>query len=185
MLSALGATQLLWAIVKESVTSQKLYYFVGLAYGTGKTISWAPLWFLPHLFISSFFGLIILKIIKRRQWIALISIVMLSIGIHFIDPVYRPNLTNVGYISINHLPGLPWSLDLLPITSSFIVFGYLLRNRVKTMTFNPIGFLLSIIIFSCLHYYFNETIDLNERIYENALISTIQAAIGARITISN
>ena len=184
VLAALGITQLLWAIIKGSVISQKLYYFVGLAYGTGQTISWAPFWFLPHLFISSFFALIILNIIKRRSWMTVVSIVMLSIGIHFIDPLYRPNLTNVGYISINHLPGLPWSLDLMPITSSFIVVGYLLRDWVKTMTFNPIGFLLSIIIFSCLHYYFDETIDLNERIYGNAFISTIQAAIGIYLTIN-
>ena len=184
VLAALGTTQLLLAIVKGSVTSQKLYYFVGLAYGTGQTISWAPFWFLPHLFISSFFALIILNIIKHRLWITVISIVMLSIGIHFIDPLYRPNLKNVGYISIDHLPGLPWSLDLLPITSSFIVVGYLLRDWVKTMTFNPVGFLLSIIIFSSLHYYFNETIDLNERIYGNAFISTLQAAIGIYLTIS-
>ena len=184
VLAALGTTQLLLAIAKGSVTTQKLYYFVGLAYGTGQTISWAPFWFLPHLFISSFFALIILNIIKRRSWITVVSIVMLSIGIHFIDPVYRPNLKNVGYISIDHLPGLPWSLDLMPITSSFIVVGYLLRDWVKTMTFNPRGFLLSTIIFSCLHYYFNETIDLNERIYGNAFISTLQAAIGIYLTLS-
>jgi polysaccharide biosynthesis protein PslL len=184
VLAALGTTQLLWAIAKGSVTTQKLYYFVGLAYGTGQTISWAPFWFLPHLFISSFFALIVLNIIKRRSWMTVVSIVMLSIGIHFIDPLYRPNLANVGYISIDHLPGLPWSLDLLPITSSFIVVGYLLRDWVKTMTFNPIGFLLSIIIFSCLHYYFNETIDLNERIYGNAFISTLQAAIGIYLTLN-
>jgi polysaccharide biosynthesis protein PslL len=184
VLAALGTTQLLWAIIKGSVTTKKLYYFVGLVYGTGKTISWAPFWFLPHLFISSFFALIILKIIKRRSWTTFISIVMLSIGIHFIDAFYRPDLTNIGSISINHLPGLPWSLDLLPITSSFIVFGYLLRDWVKKMAFNQIGFLLSIIIFSCLHYYFDETIDLNERIYGNASISTLQAAIGIYLTIS-
>jgi polysaccharide biosynthesis protein PslL len=184
VLAALGTTQLLWAIIKGSVTSQKLYYFLGLAYGTGKTISWAPFWFLPHLFISSFFALIILKITKHRSWTTFISIVMLSLGIHSIDAFYRPNLANIGSISIDHLPGLPWSLDLLPITSSFIVFGYLLRDWVKTMTFNPIGFLLSIIIFSCLHYYFDETIDLNERIYGNAFISTLQAAIGIYLTIN-
>jgi polysaccharide biosynthesis protein PslL len=184
VLAALGTIQLLWAIIKSSVTTQKLYYFVGLVYGTGKTISWAPFWFLPHLFISSFFALIVLTIIKRRAWITFISIIMLSIGIHFIDAFYRPDLTNIGSISINNLPGLPWSLDLIPITSSLIIFGYLLRDWVKKMTFSPIGFLLATIVFSCLHYYFDETIDLNERIYGNALISTLQAAIGTYLTIS-
>lgn len=131
VLAALGITQLLWAIVKGSVTTKKLHYFLGLAYGTGKTISWAAFWFLPHLFISSFFALIVLTIIKRRSWITFISIAILSIGIHFINAFYRPNLANIGSISIDHLPGLPWSLDLLPITSSFIIFGYLLRDWVK------------------------------------------------------
>jgi polysaccharide biosynthesis protein PslL len=195
VLTTLGLTQLLWAVLRGTVTIGNVYYWWGLAYSTGKTISWAPLWFLPHLFISSTFALMVVKIVKRKWWITAISILLLVLGIHYIDTFWDQNYIYGTIISISDIsvsfggsaarvPGLPWSFDLLPITTSFLLCGYVVSDLVKTMTFNSIGFVIAVITFSCLHYYFNETIDLNSRIYGIPIISTLQAAMGIYITMS-
>jgi polysaccharide biosynthesis protein PslL len=184
ILTALGTLQLLLAIIKRTVDIRNSQFLLGIIYGSGKTISWAPLWFLPHLFIALTFSLIIIKISRNKSWLTFISILFLIIGIHFITTFWHLNPASNSFIEINHLPGLPWSIDLLPITSAFIIFGYLLRDWAQKIVFNKIGCLISIVIFGGLHYYFNETIDLNYRIYTSAVVSTIQAGIGIYLTIN-
>ena len=80
--------------------------------------------------------------------------------------------------------GLPWGIDLIPITSSFIIFGYLLAAPVKSMKFSLAGLFVSAVVFVALHFYFDATIDLNERVYDSAVLSTMEAATGIYTTLS-
>lgn len=150
-LTTLGVVQLLWAMIRNRLETQHTYYFWGLLYSTGETISWAPLWFLTNLFISSTFALIIIKRVKSRNWIAAIAIILLILGSHYIGTFWDPNYVRGSMVSgsailspligrARQLPGLPWSLDLSPITVSFMLWGYVLGDLVKNMTFNAIGF---------------------------------------------
>jgi polysaccharide biosynthesis protein PslL len=184
VLTILGILQLTVATLKRTVDERSASFLLGIIYGTGKTISWAPLWFLPHLAIASFCSLIAIKVVKQKSWLTFIATSLLLIGSHYINLFWQPSPINNVPIAINHLPGLPWSIDLLPITSAFIIFGYLLSNFVQKATFNLAGALTATGIFTLLHYYFNETMNLNERVYGHALISTLQATMGIYITIS-
>ena len=72
----------------------------------------------------------------------------------------------------------------MPISMAFILFGFLLREQTKLMNFRLSSLVISTIAFTALHYYFNETMDLNRRIYGNPLISSLQAVIGIYIILS-
>jgi fucose 4-O-acetylase-like acetyltransferase len=164
----------------------ELDYFIGMFYGTGNTIAWIALWFLPHLFISLIASLMILKAVESRTdnkgWMMLVALALLTIGIAFIDAFWRPAPADVRFVGPGRFLGLPWSADLVPITSSFIIFGYLLAEPAKSMRFSPVGLFISFVVFVLLHYYFDDSMDLNERAYGNPIVSTIQALAGIYIT---
>ena len=188
ILILIGVLKILKAAMLGSLGQQHIDYFIGIIYGTGSTIAWPPMWFLPHLFVTSTVSLIILKAIaaktESKAWLVLSASVLLLVGICFIGAFWRPGVNNTNVVKVSGLPGLPWSVDLIPITSALIIFGFLLGERIKSMTFSTTNFAISIVIFSCLHFFFNETIDLNSRVYGATLISTTQAIMGIYITIS-
>lgn len=163
-------------------------YFGGVLYGNGNTIAWRPLWFLPHLFIAIMTVFVILKMVEskvpRKNWLILFAIVMLSAGVYMLGMFWNPKTTSLAAIPANGLPGLPWSIDLIPITASYILFGYIWSDQTKSVTFDISRLLISVLIFCALHYFFNETMDLNLRVYGNPVISTLQAAMGIYIVIS-
>jgi fucose 4-O-acetylase-like acetyltransferase len=165
-----------------------LDYFIGMLYGTGNTIAWIALWFLPHLFISLIASLMILKAIETRTgnkgWMTLAALALLTIGIGFIDAFWRPAAEDIRFVGPGRFLGLPWSADLVPITSSFIIFGYLLAEPVKSIRFSPVGLFVSLVVFVLLHYYFDDSMDLNERVYGSPIVSTILAFAGIYITFS-
>jgi polysaccharide biosynthesis protein PslL len=188
VLLSLGVFDLLVAILRNKPDVPGFEYFMGILYGTGNTIAWVPLWFLPHLFISSTIALILLKAFEARVsskvWLAFSAALLLIIGIYFVDASWQPDATGTYIPGVKGLPGLPWSIDLAPITTAFIIFGYLLGEYTKSMVFNKNGLLVSVLVFISLHYFFDHTIDLNARIYSDPVVSTIQAATGIYITIS-
>jgi fucose 4-O-acetylase-like acetyltransferase len=52
------------------------------------------------------------------------------------------------------------------------------------MRFSPGGLFTSLVVFVLLHYYFDDSMDLNERAYGNPIVSTILAFAGIYITFS-
>jgi fucose 4-O-acetylase-like acetyltransferase len=128
----------------------------------------------------------ILKAVESRTdnkgWMMLVALALLTIGIAFIDAFWRPAPADVRFVGPGRFLGLPWSADLVPITSSFIIFGYLLAEPAKSMRFSPVGLFISFVVFVLLHYYFDDSMDLNERAYGNPIVSTIQALAGIYIT---
>jgi fucose 4-O-acetylase-like acetyltransferase len=164
-----------------------LAYFSGVIYATAPTIAWTPLWFLPHLFVASLVSMAILRATtaarNRPIWIFLIASALLVTGIRLIDWFWQIDTSQLPFMGLNRLPGLPWSLDLTFISSACILFGFLFRKRVISMHFSTIGFLVSTIAFALLHYYFDETMDLNLRFYGDPLISSLQAVLGIYIVL--
>jgi fucose 4-O-acetylase-like acetyltransferase len=144
-----------------------LGYIEGVFYGTGRTIAWPPLWYLPHLFVVSCSTLLIIRLIASNKLKLLISVILLSTGVFLINPI-----------------DLPWSIDLLPISIAFFMTGYQCRTLIKAMEFNIVYLMLSLALFFLLHYFFNDTIDLNFRIYDSLIISTLQAMLGIYICLS-
>jgi len=188
VLATLGALKLLRASITGMAPAPDLNYFFGIMYGTGSTIDWVPMWFLPHLFITSVFCLFLLRSVKSEAGhsvsLALIAAVSLVIGIYFINMFWQIKLIGRGFMGMSQLPGLPWSLDLIPISSAFLLFGYLCRERIQSMRFNVARFLVATIALALLHTYFDVAMDLNNRAYGNLFISSLQAAIGIYISLS-
>ena len=164
--------------------------FLGIFYATGYSIAWSKdwwgLWFPPHLFISLIFSLLIIKSIPDNNLFInrLISVVILLVGIYFMSFFWMLSPIQFGSIKINPKIGMPWSVDLLLITSSFIILGHSFAKNLQTIKFNAFGFIIALIVFFYLHYKFNETIDLNKRIYKSPVVSTLQAYAGIYICLN-
>ena len=164
-------------------------YFYGVVYATGNTIEWVVLWFLPHLFITSVASFCVIKIINknsnRPELLTFFSVVILFVGIHWINIFWNPVVPlDKNFIGVSGYPGLPWSIDLIPITSAYLILGYLIRSKVTRFSFDIYGFILSIVFFALFHYFFNEKIDFNLRIYGDPIISTTQAFLGIYLILS-
>ena len=155
------------AIKTKALPSKYYEYIEGILYATGRTIDWGPLWFLPHLFLASFATLLVIKFIQSSRVQLIILVLALACGVMILNPT-----------------DLPWSLDLVPISSSFILAGYIARCLVKEMTFDLIYFLVAITIFVSLHFFFDVTLDLNLRLYGELFISTLQAFSGIYLCLS-
>ena len=170
---------------EHAVSSGHLAAFAKLFYGTGATIPWIPLWFLPHLFVSSLFALLLIKIFRndRERYIPAVALALLGTG-YFVMKFLAANDLPVFGHPIKAGTGLPWSIDLIPATSPFLLLGFCLRNRVRTFAFWLPGFLSATAIFSGLHLCFNETIDFNQRLYGEFFIATAQALSGIYLTLS-
>ncbi|MEO8389170.1 acyltransferase family protein [Polaromonas sp.] len=163
-------------------------YFFGVLYATAPTIAWAPLWFLPHLFVASVVSMAILRATRtarnRSFWLGLIASALLAAGIHCMGRFWQTDTGSLRFMGLDHLPGLPWSLDLTFISSACILWGFLLRRQVMSLNFSTLRFLVAAFAFALLHYRFNETMDLNLRIYGDPLIATLQAVLGIYMVLS-
>ncbi|WP_295615425.1 acyltransferase family protein [Chamaesiphon sp. GL140_3_metabinner_50] len=168
-------------------------HIFGIVYGTGSTIAWEALWFLPHLFIALLFSRLFLNITDKFKYKLVLRIsantFFLIIGATFIDVFWRIDVSNLSYANtmfgqMKYLPGLPFSIDIIWISSAFIMFGFLMRQNIQSLRFNYLGFFGAILIFSLLHYWFDRTLDLNKRVYGDAIISSLKAMLGIYITIS-
>lgn len=151
----------------------------GIVYGTGQTIPWMPLWFLPHLFLASVFVVLFVDRLSGRPKFVLWGLAagLLAIGVASIGLFWEPRPWLGGVLG-EIATGLPWSLDLLPISSAYLLAGYLLQAPVKDFRFRPSMFLAAAALFGGLHLGFDQTMDLNRRLYGNGVISTLQAACG-------
>jgi fucose 4-O-acetylase-like acetyltransferase len=162
-----------------------LAYFGGVLYGTGATIVWAPLWFLPHLFLSATCAWAIVRCtggaVLRS---ASMSAFLLLVGIATIGSLGPHDIALLNIVDSKASIGWPWSLDLVPITAPLIVAGYLMRDWIRQGKFRLSVFVPALAVFIALHMVFHQTMQLNERDFGQPLISTLQAGLGIYLCIA-
>jgi len=162
-----------------------LAYFGGVMYGTGATLVWAPLWFLPHLFLSAICAWTTIRcsggVVLRS---ASISAFLLVVGIATIGSLGPHDIALLDIVDSKASIGWPWSLDLVPVTAPFIVVGYLMRDWIRQGKFRLSVFALALAVFIALHMVFHQTMQLNERDYGQPVISTLQAGLGIYLCIA-
>ena len=162
-----------------------LAYFGGVLYGTGATIVWAPLWFLPHLFLSAICAWTIIRcsggVVLRS---ASMSAFLLLVGIATIGSLGPHDIALLDIVDSKASIGWPWSLDLVPITAPFIVAGYLMRDWILQGRFRLPVFVLALAVFIALHMVLHQTMQLNERDYGQPVMSTLQAGLGIYLCIA-
>ncbi len=155
---------------EESFISSILKSLISIVYGSGKAVEALPciqsvgaLWFLVALFFSTILFNLILKIVKDKDRITELAIVM--------------GLCIMGYI-LKDIKYLPWSLDLVLVSQLFMYVGYELKSMDKgKIKISNIGFIFLVSLwFLCINKY---AFDLNQRAYRDFAISILGSISGS------
>ncbi len=155
----------------------------GILYGNGDTIKspkWLQLWFLTHLFAVYCFNYILFRftifkdLAQNKKWLFLLF--SLFLGASNIDIFWHKEITFFNETIL--LPGLPFSLDIILVTSAYFLAGHLLKKQVINFSPNTFYFILSIAVFLGLNFFSQTSTDLNARIYSSPLLGTIGAISG-------
>ncbi|MCG8485962.1 MAG: acyltransferase family protein [Chromatiales bacterium] len=159
---------------------------VGIFYGVGDTIEWIPMWFLPHLFAVFLFAYVLFRWFKFSDWStgskALFLLLLLGVGSEYIGVFWYREINFLG--SGYQLPGLPFSVDLVMVTSAFFLFGHMMRDRVVNFKPNIWLFLLAVIVFLIVETLTDARISLNKRQYDFPMYATIGAVCGGYVVIT-
>lgn len=169
-----------------------LPYLIGVLYATGPTIALVSLWFLPHLFLCFLVGVAVLQFCRRialpRYAYVLLLLFLLVAGQRSLDIVWQQPLQQAWWKTMlrpaAHWPGLPWSLDVLPLTLAFQLAGYIFSSRVKIFRFQwlPVLLVLSVIVLLVNSGY--AVIDINLRIYRDPVFTTLFVFCGIYMVLS-
>lgn len=98
-------------------------------------------------------------------------------------------LLGMGYMAIrgvNNSPLvgiLPFTSDLIPLSASFNLAGYYPSNTVRNMKFNLLTFMSALTNFTALHGTFDQSMDLNQRLFDHPLIVAGEATLGIYLTL--
>lgn len=163
-----------------------MYQLNGIFYGNGDTIKWTPLWFLTHLFAVYLFTYMLFCTFKFHLLPTTLKVMTLMtfmlVGCLYLQMFWYMEIDIFEY-SIK-LPGLPFSLDIIFITSVFFISGSLLKNAL--IKFEPnLWVLLSCLLgFVLINIYSDAHIDLNRRIYESPFFATLGAILGIYMVLS-
>jgi fucose 4-O-acetylase-like acetyltransferase len=154
-------------------------------YAGPNTLEWVPLWFLPHLFLVNLFAYVLIKFAYDRMsrlWMrGLFLVALLGAGVATIQFFWQVKFSVLDHVY--ELPGLPWSADLLLITSAFFILGYEIRRTfLDQMTSSPYSawvWSVSAVLFVSLNIAFQYTIDFYIRSYGSFVVNTLEAVSGS------
>lgn len=166
------------AISNESNLAWKLKWIL---YGNGYGIKWTPLWFLTHLFAVHCFTYALFKYAKLQELSLLsrcgIIILMLVVGTHWIDYFKKFDVSILGVTY--GLPGLPFSTDLILVTSAFFISGTFMKGFfVSGFKPRPWIIVIALVLLLAIAGMSDAQINLNGRFYKNPLLATLGAASG-------
>ncbi len=157
----------------------------GVLYGTGSTLRFTPLWFLPCLFIVSMSATLLLR--GRSQVRAAVAIAILG-GVIGVWTLTSSRFGLPPFQDATGRPlGLPWSLDLLPFVLSLFVLGVLFA-RARFVRDCPAAWLvvsggIGMLVLLASH---GASLDLNYRRMTNplAVILAMAAGVAAVLALS-
>ena len=146
---------------------------LGIAWGTGQTLPWSHLWFLPALFLA-LLGSAAIRTLPggpaRWAWAAvamlfLVLTVPMAVG---------PDLSAWGFPAP---AGWPWSVDLLPVCLLFVCLGALLQDSpaVRRCVEQPLVVAAALVLFA---WALGARVDLNLRLFTPPALALIAAASG-------
>lgn len=174
-------TMLVYVIVRALLRGQPLLPDIGgVLYASVDTIPWQAMWFLPHFWVSILFSWVMLRLIQRLKlslWVtcALIT-AQLLLGVWLLPLFWQLPVTLGGHHWV--LPGLPFSLDITLISSTYFIVGYLARDWLRTHSGSWLTFVVSILLFAAVFIPTWDTMDLAQRRYDSWLWTSVLAVIG-------
>jgi fucose 4-O-acetylase-like acetyltransferase len=162
-----------------------LVYAAGVLYGTGATVVWAPMWFLPCLFLSSLLARELVRHLEIRPAVlAGVATLLYLSGIAAIGSLGPHTIGFLGIEGSKAAIGWPWSLDLVPIGCAFMIAGYLARDWIRRPSMPGALWLAGLAALLVMILFFGQTMQLNERNVGNPVITTVQAVLGVATCIA-
>jgi len=158
---------------------------LGIFYGNADTLRFGlfPMWFLTHLFAVFCFSYILFRYTVFNKCKSIIKwgclLLILAIGTLNIDIFFYKYFTLFGR-SIE-LPGLPFSIDIILITSVFFIAGNILKEKIINFVPNKILLSLSLLSFLYISFFTEAHIDLNKRVFMSPVFATLGAVSGIYI----
>lgn len=174
-------TMLTYVIVRSILRGQPLLPDIGgVLYASVDTIPWQALWFLPHFWVAILFSWVMLRVIQRLKLSLLPSIALVTLqlilGAWMLPWFWQLPVTFGGHTWV--LPGLPFSLDITLISSTYFIVGYLLRDWLRTHAGSWLTLLISVVLFVAVFTFTWDTMDLAQRRYDHWFWTTLPAVIG-------
>ncbi|MBK3509810.1 acyltransferase family protein [Pseudomonas sp. MF6747] len=174
-------TMLVYVIVRALLRGQPLLPDIGgVLYASVDTIPWQAMWFLPHFWVAILFSWVMLRLIQRLKlslWVTCVLITaQLLLGIWLLPVFWQMPVTLGGHNWV--LPGLPFSLDITLISSTYFIAGYLARDWLRTHSGSWLTCLVSILLFAAVFIATWDTMDLAQRRYDSWLWTSVLAVIG-------
>jgi len=160
--------------------------FSGVFYGSGMTIALMPIWFLPHLFLVHVFAYLVIERFNLKPGQPKLAFAVLVIGflagvmfIYWLDStglqVRNESRARVGF---------PFSSDVLPMSLSFFLAGYLLRSYI--VQFKPdlkLAFLF-LLLYTLIGMLGSAYLDFNGRILHQPLLIIVGAMMGVYLVLT-
>lgn len=177
-------TMLVYVIVRAVLRGQPLLPDIGgVFYASVDTIPWQALWFLPHFWVAILFSWLMLRLIQRLKLplpgACVLAGAQLLLGIWML-PWFWQLPVSVGEQTWT-LPGLPFSLDVTLISSTYFIYGYLLRDWLRRHEGSLLTLLISVALFAAVFLYSHDTMDLAQRRYDHWLWTSLLAVIGVYV----
>lgn len=174
---------LLGAIAKKQALAD---YMVGVILATGGTIGWTPLWFLPHLFMVILLSWVLTRAGADRpkigHFVLAVLTLLLFIGISMIRVFWQTPISLMG--SDHIMNGLPWSVDLLPVTISYFLLGHHFSSEARNFSPTLVKVATATTVFGAAHLLANQTIDLNNRQFDGFLFPVLASMSGIYLTLT-
>ncbi|WP_455911291.1 acyltransferase family protein [Pseudomonas putida] len=174
-------TMLVYVILRALLRGQPLLPDIGgVLYASVDTIPWQAMWFLPHFWVAILFSWVMLRLIQRLKlslWVTGVLIAaQLLLGVWLLPLFWQLPVTLGGQHWV--LPGLPFSLDITLISSTYFIVGYLARDWLRTHSGSWLTCLVSVLLFAAVFIPTWDTMDLAQRRYDSWLWTSVLAVIG-------
>jgi fucose 4-O-acetylase-like acetyltransferase len=149
-------------------------------YASGQYLDWVQLWFLPHLFVVSLFAYLFIRALRHQRlfkvrWLMLVLVYVVGVlGINVFSP-FEFSLLGKDL----SLYGLPFSIDIVLVSSFFFILAYELNQHPYTSVLESRWLLFicgALLVF--LVWYFPYRIDFNIRQFDSLPINTLESLLG-------
>jgi fucose 4-O-acetylase-like acetyltransferase len=155
------AATILFTIIYGASEGEPIRQLIGALYANGSSIIDVPIWFLPHLFLTILVAVLIFRVFKLGQGITFKSGLVLMAQ-------FAAGAALIGIVPVVQLAGypfqwLPWGLDIVLLSSFFLLLGQLLRQQVFTFKVNAPLVVVAFFTFLLVATLTNARLDLDHR----------------------
>lgn len=151
----------------------------GIAWGTGQTLPWSHLWFLPALFLAQLTTQALRQLPGGAARWGCVSAAALLLVLS-VPMAAGPDLSALGFKAP---VGLPWSLDLLPVCVLFVCLGALLHETpaIRARLEQPLVAAAAVLLFALS---LGARVDLNLREFAPAGVAVLAASSGCVLALA-